>query len=358
MRIAANARETARDWLTLAMEKMRADQARTPETHLRVFPLPPDWGIDVYLKDESVHPTGSLKHRLAHSLILFGLANGDIESTTTLVEASSGSTAVSEAYFASIIGLPFVAVVPSGTSVAKIDLIERYGGQCRIVENAAEMYETAERLGAQVGWHYLDQFTNAALVTDWRGNNGIADSIFRQMREERFPAPSWIVVGAGTGGTSATMGRYCRYWQQSTRVAVVDPEGSVFYDAWRYGRRDFTATGSRIEGIGRPRVEPSFIPGVIDEVVRISDSRSIAAAWFLKEVTGLHGGASTGTNLAGVLEIAQRMRSAGERGSIVSLICDRGDRYDDTYYSPEWLLRQGISIDADLGSMRRFLNLP
>ena len=85
---------------------------------------PAEWGIDLYLKDESVHPTGSLKHRLARSLFLYGLCNGWITERTTIVEASSGSTAVSEAYFARFLGLPFVAVMPTSTSPEKIALIE------------------------------------------------------------------------------------------------------------------------------------------------------------------------------------------------------------------------------------------
>ena len=77
------------------------------------FPMPEGLGVDLYLKDESTHPTGSLKHRLARSLFLYALCNGWIRAGTTVVEASSGSTAVSEAYFARMLGLPFVAVMPA-----------------------------------------------------------------------------------------------------------------------------------------------------------------------------------------------------------------------------------------------------
>ncbi len=94
-------------WVREAIALLDADANRSADTHLHVFPLPAQWGIDLYLKDESVHPTGSLKHRLARSLILYGLVNGHIGKDTTLVEASSGSTAVSEAYFARMLGLPF-----------------------------------------------------------------------------------------------------------------------------------------------------------------------------------------------------------------------------------------------------------
>src|SRR3546814_12415371 len=95
------------------------------------------------------------------------------------------------------------------------------------------------------------------------------------MAHERQPVPTWSGVGAGTGGTSATIGRYVRYHRascQRTRLAVVDPEGSVFAESWRSGRTDLiTDARSRIEGIGRPRVEPSFQPHVIDRMIEVKD---------------------------------------------------------------------------------------
>ncbi|MBF6266079.1 pyridoxal-phosphate dependent enzyme, partial [Nocardia farcinica] len=94
------------------------------DTHLLRYPLPEEWNVQLYLKDESTHITGSLKHRLARSLFLYAICNGWVTEGTTVVEASSGSTAVSEAYFAKMLGLDFVAVMPASTSPRKIALIE------------------------------------------------------------------------------------------------------------------------------------------------------------------------------------------------------------------------------------------
>ncbi len=102
--------------------------------------------VALYLKDESTHITGSLKHRLARSLFLYGLCNGWITEGTTVVEASSGSTAVSEAYFAALLGLPFVAVMPASTSRAKVALIEKYGGRCHFVRTPADVNAEAQRI--------------------------------------------------------------------------------------------------------------------------------------------------------------------------------------------------------------------
>ena len=344
------------DWAGEAIRKLEADSNRSADTHLHLFPLPAEWGIDLYLKDESVHPTGSLKHRLARSLLLYGLVNGRIHEDTTLVEASSGSTAVSEAYFARMLGLPFVTVVPRSTSQEKIDLIEFYGGRCHFVDRAPDMYPEAERLASECGGYYLDQFTYAERATDWRGNNNIAESVFGQLSHERHPIPAWIVVGAGTGGTSATFGRYVRYRRHETRIAVVDPEGSAFYGGWSTGAADYTTgTPSRIEGIGRPRVEPSFVPSVIDEMIQVPDAASIAAIRLLKERTLHWAGGSTGTNLVGAFELIARMRSEGVQGSVVTLICDGGARYVDTYYSDEWVAAKGWDLAPHRARLEEFL---
>jgi len=343
-------------WVNAAIRQLEADANRSADTHLHVFPLPPEWGIDLYLKDESVHPTGSLKHRLARSLILYGLVNGRITEGTTLVEASSGSTAVSEAYFARMLGLPFVTVVPRSTSREKIDLIEFYGGRCHYVDTAPEMYPEAERLAAECGGHYLDQFTYAERATDWRGNNNIAESVFSQLAAERHPIPSWIVVGAGTGGTSATFGRYVRYRMHDTRIAVVDPEGSAFYGGWKnHDPGHTTGTPSRIEGIGRPRVEPSFVPSVIDEMIPVPDAASIAAIRLLKDHTLHWAGGSTGTNLVGAFQLIARMHATGQQGSVVTLICDGGARYAHTYYDDTWVAEQGWDLTPHRTRMERFL---
>ena len=329
-------------WLSTAMARIEADYQRSADTHLIALPLPgfAARGIDFYLKDESTHPTGSLKHRLARSLFLYALCNGLIHESSTIVEASSGSTAVSEAYFARLLGLPFVAVMPRSTSLEKIAQLTHYGGRCELVESASHVYETAQQIAMQSGGHYMDQFTYAERATDWRGNNNIAESMFSQMQRERFVVPRWIVVGAGTGGTSATVGRYIRYQRHhgpQCMLAVADPVGSVFSNYHRTGDVTLTGAGSRIEGIGRPRVEASFIRTVIDRMVEVGNADSIAAMLALSSLLGRRVGPSTGTNFWAMLTLAKEMLARGEQGSILSLLCDSGERYLANYHDSNWV---------------------
>jgi cysteine synthase A len=271
-----------------------------------------------------------------------------------VVEASSGSTAVSEAYFARLIGLPFVAVMTSSTSREKVELIEWYGGRCHFVDEPGEVYDAARALAEEVGGHYLDQFTYAERATDWRGNNNIAMSIFEQMSHEPHPVPTWVVVSAGTGGTSATIGRYLRYKRLPTRLLVADPEGSAFYQGWLEDSAAPTACGSRIEGIGRPRVEPSFVGGVVDDMVRVPDAASIATMRWVTERLGRRVGPSTGTNVWAALGLITDMHRRAEAGSVVTLLCDTGERYLSTYYDDGWLAQRDIDLAPHLAALADF----
>ena len=326
-------------WLNKAISIIEADYNRSSDTHLIRLDLPRFPGIPLYLKDESSHPTGSLKHRLARSLFVYGLCNGWIGPTTCLVESSSGSTAVSEAYFAKLIGLRFISVVPASTAPKKIEAIRFMGGEIHTVDDPNMVVSEAKRLAILTGGHFLDQFTFAERATDWRGNNNIAESIFSQMSEEEHPVPSWIVCGAGTGGTSATIGRFIRYRKYDTKLCVADPQASVFhrYFADRTVDNGTHLTASLVEGIGRQRVVQSFLPEVIDRMVVVSDRDSIGGMRALSQFVGRKVGGSTGTNLVACLEIMSEMRSRSVNGSIVTLICDGGERYANTYYDDEWL---------------------
>lgn len=343
-------------WEDEAVARIEADTRRSADTHLWKLPLPALAGIDIYLKDESTHPTGSLKHRLARSLFLYALCNGLIREGTAVVEASSGSTAVSEAYFARMIGAPFYAVMPRSTSREKIAAIEHQGGICHFVDDGRRLYAEAGALAERLGGHYIDQFTHAGRATDWRGNNNIAESIFDQMRAEAHPVPAWIVMSAGTGGTSATIGRYIRYKRYATSLSVADVEHSAFFDGYATGSSACVCErATRIEGIGRPRVEPSFIPGVIDHMLRVPDAVSLAAMRVLSRLLGRRVGGSTGTNFAGVCLQASEMRKQGTAGSIVSLICDSGERYAHTYHNDEWLAANGLATGEHEARLEAFL---
>ena len=331
-----------RAWVHEAIDRLAREAARSADTHLLKIELPGFAGIDFYFKDEAAHPTGSLKHRLARSLYLYALCNGRLREGQDVVDASSGSTAIAEAWFARLLGLRFTAVMPACTAPAKIRAVEALGSTCDLIDDPAQVHARAAA-HAERGACHLDQFGLAERATDWRGNNNIAESILGQLECEPHPEPAWIVCGAGTGGTSATIGRYLRYRRLHSRLCVAEPAGSGFVHGWH--TRDPHAVASQptlIEGIGRPRVEPGFLFDVVDRVVEVPDSASIAAAWLLEELLGRRYGGSSGTNFVACLQLAASMRARGQRGSIVSLLCDRGERYAQTLFDPSWLAAHDI----------------
>ena len=350
--------DSLRAWVSDRVHRLEADGRRSADTHLVRVDLPPSWDIQLYLKDESTHASGSLKHRLARSLFLFALVNGQLRPGMPVIEASSGSTAVSEAHVARMLDIPFVAVIPRGTSARKVALIEAAGGRCHVVEGAESMSREAQRLADELGGLFMDQFTHAERATDWRGNNSIAVSALSQLELEPHPVPRWIVVGAGTGGTSATFGRLLRYRNLPTSLCVADVENSAFFEGWVQQDPEVTTDcGSRIEGIGRPQVEPSFVPGVVDRMVRVPDAASVAAARYLSEHLGRRVGASTGTNLVACARLITQMRERGETGSVLTLLCDPGDRYSDTYFDDDWVAAQGWELGPWQDALTRMLPL-
>ena len=310
-------RHRGRDcWVAEAIRRVEADANRSCDTHLHVFPLPPRWGVNLYLKDESVHPTGSLKHRLARSLFLYGLANGWIGPATTVVEASSGSTAVSEAYFARLAR----SAVHRGD--ARLDL----AGEDR----ADRVLRRQVSPGGRPRHHLRRSPTGwppRRAATSWTSSptpsgppTGAATTtspsrIFARCRwsPTRSPPGSWSAPApaappprsAATSATAATPPA----WPWSTRRAPPSTR------RWCSGDASVTAPGSRIEGIGRPRVEPSFQPTVIDRMIPVPDARSIAAMHWVREVTGRDVGGSTGTNVAALRgPDPKEMRRGGRAG--------------------------------------------
>jgi cysteine synthase len=331
-------RRRTRTWRAKAIRQIEADFNRSADTHLIRLDLPQYPGITLYLKDESSHPTGSLKHRLARSLFLYALCNGWIGPDTCVIEASSGSTAVSEAYFAHLLGLRFIAVVPASTAAPKLEAIRFHGGEIHAVDDPRTVYDVAHRLAGETKGHYLDQFTYAERATDWRGNNNIAESIFSQMAAEAFPVPAWIVCGAGTGGTSATIGRYIAYQRHATRLCVADPVHSVFHRHFAdatvtaSARKAATARGSK--GSAAPASSPASSPSVIDRMIAVDDADSIGAMRALSRSAGAAGRRVDRHQPDRPSHDADRRHGKRRAAPAASsrLLCDGGERYGCTYY--------------------------
>ena len=278
-----------------------------------------------------------------------------------MIEASSGSTAVSEAYFARMLGLRFIAVVPASTAPPKLDAIRFYGGEIHEVADPRAVYDVAQRLAARDAAAIIS--TSSPMPS--APPTGAATTISPKACSRRCAARSirsraWVVCGAGTGGTSATIGRFIRYQRFATALCVADPGASRLPPAFRRSAPSAAvASGvrSQIEGIGRPRVEPSFMPDIIDRMIAVPDSDSIGAMRALSTALGRRVGGSTGTNLIACAALIEEMAARGEEGSIVTLLCDDGERYACTYYDDDWLARKRARLAARRGADREAARL-
>ncbi|NUP77022.1 MAG: pyridoxal-phosphate dependent enzyme [Nonomuraea sp.] len=317
-------------WNTRALDVLAAG----PPTRLIDFPVQAP-GVRLLLKDESGQPTGSLRHRHARALFRQAVLDGLVTEGATVVEATGGNAAVAQAWFARRLGLPYIAVMPGRRDQARARAVEELGGECRFVTPPLAIYDAARRIEG----HFLDQFGRAA-------PHDLAGELFAQVR------PTWVVTGAGTGATSAALGALAR--GMGCRVAVADPDNSAYFPGWTLDVPDYsTGMPSRIEGIGRPRVEPGFRADLVDLVVPVPDAASVAAARHIRHVTGLPVGGSSGTALWAALELVERMRARGEGGTVVSLVGDAAERHLATYHDDAWAAAKGLDVAAHLAELGR-----
>ncbi len=189
-----------------------------------------------------------------------------------------------------------------------------------------EIYDESRRLAAELNGHYMDQFTYAERATDWRGNNNIAN-IFNQMQMEDHPVPA-----------GCNEPRYWWYFSNDPVVSFVTNSMKLSFALSTLKTQYSTNTSKRVMLMLKAthsarlkalvvHVQASFIPGVVDEMRKIPDAASIATTHWLSDILGRKVGASTGTNMYGVLQLASEMKMRGEKGSIVTLLCDSGGRY-------------------------------
>jgi cysteine synthase len=357
-------REAARkdadpDWERASIRRLWEERARMGVTPLQRLDPPFGGRARLYLKLECASPTGSLKHRVAWGLLMNALVNGFITKRSRLFECSSGNTAIAEAHFARILGLPFTAILRPGVSEGKLRAIRGQGGEVIVAPaGTTPSAHLAQLLPSVPNGYDLNQFANAEKALDTfdaepsRSMN-LAAEVFRQLAQEGHPCPDWFVAGSGTGGTATSIARYLRKWADQggracpARLAVVDPEGSVLFDWFRSGDGELkSATPTRIEGIGnggpvRFGQNYSLLRGGISRMFKVPDNASVAGMAFLSEHLGQSVGASTGTNLIGALRLLRELERGGG-GTVVALVNDTGTRYQDTYFNDAWLETKGL----------------
>lgn len=301
-----------------------------------------DLDCEAFAKIEFMNPMGSVKDRIARYMIEKALEDGRLKTGDTILENSSGNTAMGLAMMAILHDLECRMVLRQSTSKEKLDCLRAMGIDLVLVdgdlppEDPESYNQKARRLAeASDGVYFPDQHNN-------RENNeahyhSTGPEIWEQM-EGRLDA---FVAGIGTGGTVCGAARYLKERDPSIQVIAVDPEGSVFYDYFHHGR--VTRPGRYLlEGLGDEEIIgcPEF--DLIDDMLRIGDGEAFRHARLLARTEAILAGGSSGANLWGVREVARRL---GSGARIVTLFCDSGSRYMSTIYNDDWMRAHGFLED-------------
>jgi cystathionine beta-synthase len=319
---------------------------RTPMLELTEFDVGP---CRLFVKLENTNPGGSIKDRIALSMIAAAEADGRLKPFGTIVEATAGNTGLGLAQVGILKGYRLVLVVPDKMSREKIQHLRGLGVDVRLTRSDVgkghpDYYQDmAKRLALDIpGAVFINQFENPANPLAHETTTG--PEIFAQM-DGNVDA---VVVGVGSGGTLTGLGRYFEKVSPKTEMVLADPVGSILAPLVNTG--EHVEAGSwLVEGIGE-----DFVPSIcrLDYVRRayaISDRESIDTARALLARSGVLGGSSSGTLLAAALRYC-REQTAPKR--VVTFVCDTGAKYLSKMYNDYWLAEQGLKDRTLHGDLR------
>ncbi|MDB5459673.1 MAG: cystathionine beta-synthase [Caulobacteraceae bacterium] len=305
----------------------------------------------LFAKLENANPGGSIKDRIALTMIDAAERDGRLKPGGTIVEATAGNTGLGLAQVGILKGYRLVLVVPDKMAREKIQHLRGLGVDVRITRSDvgkghAEYYQDmAERIAAsQPGSVYINQFCNPANPLAHETTTG--PELLAQMDGDLDA----VVVGVGSGGTLTGLGRYFAKASPKTRMVLADPEGSILEPL--VNRDETIAPGSWIvEGIGE-----DFVPDNCDlsfvrkgDAFCITDVESVQAARELLAKAGVLGGSSSGTLLAAALRYC---RAQTEPKRVATFVCDSGNKYLSKLFNDFWLAEQGLSGRRLQGDLR------
>ena len=279
-------------------------------------------GAPVLVKCEHLNPGGSVKDRIAVSIVADARARGLLAPGATLCEATAGNTGIGLAMVAAQLGYKLVCVMPQKMSEDKRRTLAAMGAQVIVTDDAPpsdprNFQNVARAMAAERGWFLTDQFENPVNVA--AHEHGTGPEILQQV-DGRLAA---FVAGAGTGGTLTGVGRCMAARGSSARLVLADPEGSVLAHWVRTGELGPDGRYA-VEGIGGSVAPTNLDRSVVHEAETVSDEESFAMTRRLIREEGLFVGGSAGTAVVAALRVAERI---GGDEPVVAVLPDGMDRY-------------------------------
>jgi cystathionine beta-synthase len=295
----------------------------------------------LFLKLENQNPTGSIKDRIALSMIEAAEREGKLQAGGAVIEATAGNTGLGLALVAGAKGYRVLLVIPDKMSQEKISHVRALGAEVRLTRSDVtrghpEYYQDmAARLAEEIpGGFYVNQFGNPANPLAHERTTG--PEIWEQMRHD----VDAIVVGVGSGGTLTGLGRFFNRVKPRRGIEMIlaDPTGSILYEYVKTGQ--IVESGSwAVEGIGEDFVPEIADMSLVTDAFEIDDEESFSTVRELLKREGIFGGSSTGTLVAGALRYCRQQKQPKR---VVSLVPDTGNKYLSKMYNDFWMAEQGF----------------
>jgi cysteine synthase len=316
-------------------------------------------GCNILGKAEFMNPGQSVKDRAGKWMILEAETRGDLKSGGLVVEATAGNTGIGLAIVASARGYRTLIVIPDTQSQEKKDMLRLCGAE--LVEVPALPYSNPNNY-QHVGKRLADKLRisepNGVLFADQWNNLDNAkahyDSTGPEIWQQTGGKVDGFVCSVGTGGTLAGTSRYLKEKNRGIVIACADPPGAAMYELFKHGKAKTTPGGSITEGIGLGRVTPVIETAKVDDAYLIPDEEAVLVIYELLEHEGLCLGGSTGVNVVGAIRLARQL---GPGHTIVTVLCDSGNRYQSKLFNPEFMRSKKLPVPEWL-ERRSKIDLP
>jgi len=316
-------------------------------------------GCEILGKAEFLNPGQSVKDRAALFIIQDAIRRGALRPGGTIVEGTAGNTGIGLATVANALGFRTVIVIPDTQSQEKKDALRLLGAE--LIEVPAVPYKDPNnyvklsgRLAEQLakteknGAVWANQFDNVA------NRQAHIDGTGPEIWAQTDGKVDGFVCAVGTGGTLAGIAIALKERNRNVRIAAADPHGAAIYSWIKTGKLE--SQGSSItEGIGQGRVTGNLEGAPIDDAYQVPDEESLPIVFDLLAHEGLCMGGSTGINVAGAIRMARDM---GPGHTIVTILCDYGNRYQSKLFNPAFLREKGLPVPRWLAERRAGITVP